>query len=412
MNFKRVTQIITSFILAGTVTAAVFHIDRERVRFHETVEALQWAKQIAAETDGMAFAARAKGETDPIGWATGLLAQGVEPRIMQVTKIHLDYTPETPEIFETKLEEQVFEFSKVLTPEDGMGVKIKIRLDYPGFLGTHTRLESDIRLAALFTMSFFLAFFSTSGVFGLARKGDPFLKPLVLAWASEAKSLLTQLGMHIREMVREATLLTRAVGKSRDTVSSLRENIHARINEIHQARKVFSDAKALTAEAEKTALSIAIEANRLGPDGNRVAELAQSLHSAVKRLLQINQSAETSIIRVQQELEPWATDADVSFHAYDDVFRASESLNASIRKTTQALLGQAKLIQNLNLKVTDDRNEHRLELPVQNPVQGDEPKLFSQPFPPLKSDLESSEDVPVSPIKKPRKKREITKKTA
>jgi hypothetical protein len=94
-----------------------------------------------------------------------------------------------------------------------------------------------------------------------------------------------------------------------------------------------------------------IEAARLGPEGQHLSGAAEQLYKLVQRMRKQNQANEGTMARIEVQLEPWATDADLAFQSYEDVFRATGAMDGHIRKTTETLLAQAKMIQGLNQRL-------------------------------------------------------------
>lgn len=353
--------------MAVAITAAAYLADGKQNEIRQTLSALQWARQIASQAEGMSVAARHQGQEDPMGWAIGFLGQGVEPRVMRIFK-HQDLPGEAREEHRIDAEASQFIYTRIFTPEDGLGVRIQIQLDYLGVFGAKTKLANDLYLAALFFISFALLSLATgrfvaepaaepASTFGLleaelsqppAAKPDAGLRGKVLAWVGRARGTLNELGVHIREMVRDATQIATAAGRSQQAVAELREKIHAELTLLRAKVKSSRRSDAASAKAEVLALNLMIEAAKVGEDGSQLAEMAGELHRHILKMKQSAAEARSELAQLEQRIEPWATDADQAIHAFEGLFKSTQKMDGSIRKTTEALLDQARSIKDFN----------------------------------------------------------------
>lgn len=345
MNPKRFAHHAFSLILTAAFAGSFYLFDQQRADYSRTYTGLQWARQIAAQAQSLVLAARQSEQKDPLGWAVGFLGQGHESRLVRVSRVN-SLNLSNPEPYQYSRSKGVFEYAKVLTIEDGSGIRISLNMGYQGFLGTPTKLENDLYLAVMFLFCWATVYYFSRGVFGVRDESK--LKKAVLRWVSEAKSILTSLGNHIREMVREAQNLAVAASKSRNAVAELRERIHGGIDELRQAHKALEEAHHTSGLAKVTALSMMKEINRLGLGDERIAELAQELQKQLDRMRQLAQSTRKTAKNLELKLEPMSTDADVAFHSYDDVFRSAQEMSAHIKKTTETLVAEARLMRDMN----------------------------------------------------------------
>jgi hypothetical protein len=175
---------------------------------------------------------------------------------------------------------------------------------------------------------------------------------VIADWIRETKSLLTQMGVHIREMVRQANLLTQNAAQSRAQLGALRERIHAGLREMREARRAMRDGDQALIQAEVLALNLVIEAARVGGErGEAVAEMAERLQRLIQKASRVQSRNSAVLARLEAQTEPMATDADLAWHASEPVFQASQAMDEHIRKTTETLIGQAKLVQEVNKKL-------------------------------------------------------------
>jgi hypothetical protein len=347
MSPKRIWHLSTCTTLAILLTIGAVALDWQRSGVQQATSGLSLARQVASQAEGMTLRAREIGEKDPVAWAVNYLAQGVEPRVVRISRARLhDSSAENTENYSLDRDTGSFEYTRFFTTENGTGVRILLSLGYVGFLGTKSPLANDSMAFIFFLITFGILFLRTGRYFGF---NDTYpLRVLVSDWVRGSKAQLTRLGVHIREMVRQSQRLAASSGRSRQLVGELRGKIHEGINELHGSRQFYQEGESIAARAEGLALNAAIEANRLGGDARRIADMATELHRCIQQLRTVNRKGQALVQRVEKQIEPWATDSDLAFHAFDDVKEATETLSRHIRSTTETLVGQAKLIRDLH----------------------------------------------------------------
>jgi hypothetical protein len=372
------------------MTGLIYLYDSQRSARHQTDELLRWARQIAAQAEGLALNAREHEESDPIGWAVGYLTQGAEPRVMKVTKYASIQLAQPRESFQFDRKARVFDFVKILTPEDGTGVRIQLFPEVLGFLGAKSRVSNDLAIAAVFLACFFFFFTSTGRYFGFrlvspASEKASDLKPRIREWVGEAKQVLTQLGLHVRELTREAQNLAVAAAKSRSAMSGLRDSVHGGIRDVHAGRQSLRQMQALLAQAES-------------------ADASPEIQRFFSQMRELVKSADAAVKDIELQLEPWSTDADEAFHSYDDVFRASESMTSHIRKATETMIGQARLMQSLTGQLAEVSSAEKTPARKSSAANG---KAMAEAFP-----EETSKPAPVAAPAKPPRRRPSSRKIA
>ena len=338
------------------VTAVAVTWDISQISARQLQEGLQWARQVASQTEGLTLQAREEGRRDPVGWAAGHLAQGIEPRRMIAMRVvNVDLDAQAPESFELDRLGGTFDYNKLILPEEGTGIRVHLSLGYVGFLGAASPFANDLLALLFFCGCYVIAFFSTGRLFGFDDTGR--IRKYVLSWVGGAKAQLTQLGVHIREMVRQSQRLAVSSGRARQQVSDLRAGIHAGLAQAHDSHKIFDDAEAAAALAEALMRRALAEAQSAGRDPKRMAELMAEIQRCVGILRDTSRKGQLLVHTIEKSIEPWATDADLAFHAFDEVKEATDSLSHHIRSTTETLIGQAKLIQSLNYGIRENPGE-------------------------------------------------------
>src|SRR5688572_15947745 len=153
MSGHRVLRIVMFALISGGITSGVVLSDLDLRRQAMEEKALQWARQIATQAEGMVFEARKRREMNPIGWAVNLLSQGVEPRVMKVSSYQTEEIKDL-ESFELDSKEGIFEYRRIFFPEERSGVRIQIRTGRPAFLAVSGNLSADFALLLLFGMAY------------------------------------------------------------------------------------------------------------------------------------------------------------------------------------------------------------------------------------------------------------------
>jgi hypothetical protein len=346
-------------LLSAGITAAICKFDSTRQVSNQTAFALRWARQIATQGETLTLTASEKGEVDPLNWAARLLTQGTDSRILFVSKFHDEkfeqISRDEVEHYSLDSKSGVFDYTKILYPQDGMGLKIQLFTARVGIFGAKTRLGQDFTMGVIFLVAFgFLNLLSLvlvervpylSALRGeksskkdtvvendpvQAQKPDPSpLKALVLEWITHAKDALTQLSIHIREMTRSAQKISSAAVESRQHLASVREKMHLQLTLLHDVAK------------KQDLADLAGKAERIFKKADPETQLL------IKRLLEsaLNNAEITSALELQ--LEGAVIDCDHAFHALKDVGDFAQVMGKEIKATTQGILGQSQMMSEL-----------------------------------------------------------------
>lgn len=340
--------------LASAATLGVRVLDG-RVRLARETESLTLlARQLATATEGLAFYARAKGERDPMAWAADRLAQGVEPRVLKI-QAYKDTPGQALEKAGFDSRTGRFELSRVVAPEDGTALRIQLDRSPMGFLGFEGRFAEDLATAAIFLGSALVLAAPALRRRSRGRSAESDrIRRAIRTWLKSAKAALIELGTHMRETVRCAHDLTVAAAKSRGSVGELRDRIHRELLDVHRARQTLRGAREFELKLEAQLLNVVLEASRAGEKGSRLLSLVEELRREVSGMRRIHEEAEAAVSQLERRLEPMAVDADVAFHSFDEVFKTSQGMDGHIRRTTESMLAQAKLIQGANAQLGED----------------------------------------------------------
>jgi hypothetical protein len=347
-------RISALFLLSAGITAGICKFDSARQVTNQTALGLRWARQIATQGETLTLTASEKGEADPLTWAARLLTQGTDSRILFVSKFHDEkfeqISRDEVEHYNLDSNSGVFDYTKILYPQDSMGLHVQLFTARLGTFGAKTRLGQDFTIGVIFLVTF--GFLNLLSLVLLERfypapkkseapkpepsksvvveKPDPSpLKALVLEWITHAKAALTDLSIHIREMTRSAQKISSAAVESRQHLASVREKMHLQLSLLHDVTKK-QDLADLAGLAEKIFKKSDSETQRL-----------------IKRLLQAAlQNAEVSAA-LELQLENAVIDCDQAFHALKEVGDYAHVMGTEIKATTQGILGQSQMMSEL-----------------------------------------------------------------
>lgn len=438
--FKRSTCLLASVAF----TAGAYFFDRAQNQNHDADEALRWAKQVASQVEGMAFLARAEGDSkggkikDPLGHSIDILTQGQMPRAMRLSKIQVE-DQNNPEIYvveenlttarnEWASSPSVLKFRKLVLPEEGLGVLVQIPLPFRGFLGARVRWHQDAFIAGLCLLAYIS--FMSGLTFLLNRKikpteekaqevfdsqqekglettvdfnpsfnssaGEPIFSPEqmladetakltqlkiqdkiaeevrtkvaenskdaerlkegILSWAGETREVVLELGQGIKEVLENTQNMVSSVSYSRSCVGALKENIHSGLSHLQLVKMNVREAETRAVQAQAKVLNLVLDSARLGENGYAFSAAAEDLHKAIQQLRKSHQKNALSIAEIENQVEPWANDADLAFNSFDEMIFASKAVDGALSKTGQHMSGHIQLVKKLdrNILKTDD----------------------------------------------------------
>ncbi len=222
MHRNRSGVIAVSLLIASVGTALLYSWDSDRTQAAQKSAALNWARQISAQVLTLSLYAQEQNTSNPIAWAVKFLTSGPETRPMQMTTLDVD--PSSQAIEKHILRpNQVFTYEKLIFPNQGKGIRVQIKMEYLGFLGTHSRWGNDFLLSFLLLTLFVSSLKLGKRFFVESSLTEPKrVEPeMVLSWVEQAQTQLILLGRDIKTVIQEAHALTR--GPSRPQTSMLKD---------------------------------------------------------------------------------------------------------------------------------------------------------------------------------------------
>jgi hypothetical protein len=315
-------------------------------------QGLAWARQVTTQIDALALHAREKQVVDPLGFAVGMFTQGQEPRVLKVFKIEGTPGMSATETHAFDRVSGIFDYSKILQPEAGRGVRVQIQSPYLGFLGARTRVLNDSLLAAFFLITLLTTYLASVWMFGLS--GERKLKKVITGWVSQARVVLTQFAAHIRELLRGEQMLMKSAADAHGLLAALEAKIQDQLHGIQEVQRSHWDHAQMLKRAETLTLSAVIEASRLGPGGKRLSEINEELHRLMLKKQELIQAGGDGLESAAQSMEDWAEDARKASEMMVTLFGASRAIGEQLKGTTDTVMTQAKLMKELNIQLSQD----------------------------------------------------------
>jgi hypothetical protein len=361
MHEKKPWKYITCSLLAMTLTVSCYLLDQYSSERQATDAALQWARQIFGQTESMQLSAQMNGEKDPLTWAVNYLAQGVEPRVMKISRVTA--SPEflrsgTLETYQLNRKTGIFDYLHLFHQTDGQenGSSVRITLDLQtagiirGFLGTRTRITEDLALAIVF---FVFLYFSWKTLTYSRRKAEmekikvtqepaPAPSQSTIQPTPELKHSVGALGVEIRELVKQAYSIVVASKESQKVTESIKERIRAGLNQLHANRKLLKEATTLVTRAESMT-------NNVGQELDQTVLL-----SLLEKIKEVSVRNERIFRELELQIEPCLTDVDLASDTFMNSMTATEKMNEQIQKTKEKLIAHVRTLQSQQSSSNDN----------------------------------------------------------
>lgn len=375
------THLLTGALTAAVGTATLLAVWRAAVSSSDETGALRWARQVAAQAEGLAFAGRARGDSDPVGHAVSALSQGVEPRAVRVWKVS-GIASHDRESFRFHADDGIFEYVRLLSPETGVGVRVRVQLERRGVFGLSAGVASDAAIFVLFALLW------VGSHHGLARVPvfrrltvrektagrshdpgryeslvDDYLLPAGAELARlerlrsqqlEMREALSRTGTTVRDLLRSTRELLSGALKARGSVDVARTRIHRDLHELSDARKTAIELTRATIDSELVSLHTLVEATRRETkDPAQVLTLAAQVHEAALRVRVLNEKVQRSLLRLEIDMEPFVTDADVAFQSLETSVEGARKFDEEIRATAESLVRQATVLKRIEQELSE-----------------------------------------------------------
>jgi len=301
------------------------------------------ARQLASAAEGLVLAAQQKNIAEPAQWAITYLAQGVEPRLIQISKDRA--ASEELDLSRSGVVEYRKPFA--LSGKDaGAGVRIVVTLPSSGFLGTTTPLKRDLSTLAIFGL------FAALIGFALSVRSDRFAKLTIEERQKriglivpELREVLLGLGRQFKELFSRFEELGSSSNEAQENIQRARTSYHQSIQSVRKVIRAIDDLNGHSLHAEASTLNVLVQSGR-----EDVASAVLSARLAHQQLVEIRQkqtALQKLLHELEQRLEPVATDLDLSFHALRDSENTLREVPSEIQRTGERMTAQARIFQTL-----------------------------------------------------------------
>ncbi|MFN7684648.1 MAG: hypothetical protein ACK5QT_04460 [Oligoflexia bacterium] len=302
------------------------------------------ARQLASAAEGLVLAAQQKNISEPAHWAISYLSQGVEPRLIQISKERT-----TSEELNENARPGVVEYRKpfALTGKDaGTGIRILVTLPRAGFLGATTPLKRD---AATFAVFVFL-----TGFFGLAlsiraqnytRQQFEARQKRLGTIVPELREVLLAIGKQLKDIFGRFEELGNSSTEAHQNVVRARTSYHQSLQAVRKAIQAIHDLNGHGLHVEAATLNMMVQSGRQDPDSALLS--ARLAHEQLLDMRHRQQSLQKLLLELERKLEPVATDLDLSFHAMQQTEQTLREVPAEIQRTGERMTAQARIFQTI-----------------------------------------------------------------
>lgn len=344
--------LIFAGFLAATVAGvgALSFWDRGNTTRLEQEHALQLARQIAAQTDGLLLTARTEHKVpDPLGWALRHMALGVEPKPARVNLWQA--TPPYPpsgEVWSLDRKSGTLVFYKILLSDKKLGIRVDVPIAFQGFLGQRSRALSDLAHGALLLLLLGAIYLPWRLRRGAVVERE--IRKQIQKWVPDARSTLMDTGSRLKEFLKQTQTVIDSGHDSSLKLVEVLGQIQGDAENIRTALASIQSSAAATARAETLSLSLAVAARKFGPNAKTYADLTVELHRVIKAINKQHQKILGSLSTLETSVLPILESAAESVEANHQADELAQSLNDQVKTITEGLLREAKLIQELKAR--------------------------------------------------------------
>jgi len=314
------------------------------------------ARQIASAAEGLVLAAQQKNISEPAQWAITYLAQGVEPRMIQISK--LGGSP--LESLETSQDGQVdYQKPFILTGKDaGTGIRVSVRVPASGFLGTTSRLGADfatLLLAGTLTllMGFFFSIRSqahalrvlTDEKLGLLelQSEQALRRDRVASILPEMREVMLATGRQLRDIFSRFEEVGRSTTHAQSNVQRARQSHHHAIQQVRKVMRAIDDLSGHCLHAEASTLNVMVQSSRQDARSSMLsARLAQQQMSEIRRK---QDQIQAILHELERRLEPTAMDLDLSFHSLEETQEELRQVPEQMQEAGNRMMSQGRAFQ-------------------------------------------------------------------
>jgi flagellar biosynthesis chaperone FliJ len=352
MKLAKKFQFTICLIVAGTLTAGICWLDTYRAAKRDSYVALGLARQMATQASGLAFSYKTKGEKDPFGKAIDLVNQGQDPRTVKVFPLRKLATQES-ESFSFQPQTGIFEYAKTLSPMEGKGIRVLVEMGERRFLGATTSFQNDSGILITFLVLFSVCMLGMG--FFRNKKEKIVRNKQIKKWIIETRSLLVRLGIHVRDILKNADELMTTSSGARQTVNHLHTKIHSELTQVHTSVRELKEMDKMCDQARFTIVELWSEVKKMEGHYPEIYKKIKILAKTIENMKKTSREGAKGMTSVETQIEPWASEIDTLVQSYNHLIDLSGTLNTTVRDTSSTLLGQMKVVQTMNSEFETDQ---------------------------------------------------------
>lgn len=350
---SKIARLIVCAAMALTLTAVTYRADHHARSKRTTATWLALSRHLSDQAQAFTLVAKEHAEEQPVRWVVDRMSQTTDGHAFAALRItDFQKAVGSPnEYFNLDKTESLFEYEKILTPENGSGIRLEWDLTQEGFLGMTSRLWQDLALGLVFAAYAVLVWGISQAVSSKNKlpppvvTKDPALGEFTHSMLDSAKKLLSDAGVAIKDVIRNAKEITVAAATSHKTIESLRLKVHGRLNELSDCRVELAKALKAATQAEVDGLNVIIESNRIGEKGTSLGKLCEKIHQSAQSMRLTVEAVEQKIQNAEKEIEPLAMDLDQATQEFAEIFKTASNMDTPIKKASESMVAQAKWIQ-------------------------------------------------------------------
>lgn len=331
--------------VSALLTTSICWLDTYRAAKRDSFVALGLARQMASQASGLAFSFKSKGEKDPFGKAIDLVNQGQNPRTVKVFPLRKLATQES-ETYSFQPQTGVLEYAKTLSPMEGKGIRVLVEMGERKFLGATTSFQNDSGITITFLTIFSLAMLGTG--FFRNKKERVTRNKQIQKWIIETRSLLVRLGIHVRDILKNAEELMNTSAGTRQSVTQLHSKIHTELSQVHTSARDLREMDQVCDEARATLVELWGEVKKMEGRHPEIYEKIKILAKSIEKMKKTSREGARGMASVETQIEPWANEMDALVNSYNHLIGLSGNLNTTVKETSTTLLGQMKVVQTMN----------------------------------------------------------------
>ena len=383
-------------VLAALVwTALVLLFTTVRATNWREENALRLSRQVATQAEGLMLSSRMKGEKDPLAWTILQLSQGVEPRVIRISRTDPEELGSRSENWSLSDDHtRLMYIKKIGSDEKSGAVLIEVDAPAPGFLGAFSKPASDLLVVVFFSVHLLIGYLAWRARQAL-HASEPVVEirevekevirevirevpvevpaalPVVAAleapatavgispsalesWSQQATTGLRELGQAVKSVLRVTRDISLSSAGARESVVALNHRLHDSLRDIELDRREARALVSASIKAEALAMNVVLAALRIS-QGNPVSDPvearerlrrdAEVLVSAIQTMREKAEGRERLALALRERIEPCTVDSDLALRSFDPMAGLLSELEAPSKASGEKLIEQARLLK-------------------------------------------------------------------